>query len=80
MYRLLILDGYGSHVNPKFNQFCLDYKINIVYMPAHLSHLLQLLNVGCFSALKQPYGRGVKQIIGRGVNYINKLKFLPLYR
>ena len=79
-YRLLVLDGHGSYVNPKFNQFCLDYKIIVIYMPAHLSHILQPLNIGCFSTLKQAYGRGVKQIMGRGVNHINKLEFLPLYR
>ena len=49
-------------------------------MPAHLSHLLQLLDVGCFSVLKQSYGHLVEQIISRGVNYINKHEFLPLYR
>ena len=49
-------------------------------MPAHSSHLLQPLNVGCFSSLKQAYGRGVEQIIGHSINHINKREFLPLYR
>ena len=49
-------------------------------MLAHSSYLLQLLNVGCFSALKQLYGNLIKQIIARGVNHINKYEFLPLYR
>ena len=35
-----MLDSYNSYINPKFNRFCLDYKIIIIYMPAHLSHLL----------------------------------------
>ena len=78
-HQLLVLDGHGSHVNPKFNQFCLDYKIIVIYIPAHLSYLLQPLNIGCFSALKQAYRYGVKQIIASGVNYINKHEFLPLY-
>jgi hypothetical protein len=39
-HRLLILDGHGSHVNPEFDQFCLDHKIIVVYMPAHSLHLL----------------------------------------
>ena len=79
-HQILILDGHGSHINPEFNQFCLDYKIIIVCIPAYLLHLLQPLDVGCFLALKQAYGRSVKQLIGRGVNYINKREFLPLYR
>ena len=49
-------------------------------MPAHSSHLLQPLDVGCFSALKQSYGRLVEQIMSRGVNHINKREFLPLYK
>jgi len=24
-YRLLVLDGYNSHVLPEFDRFCLDY-------------------------------------------------------
>ena len=78
--RLLVLDGHGSHVNPEFDQFCLDHHIIVLCMPAHSSHLLQPLDVGCFSSLKQAYGRGVERIMGRGVNHIDKREFLPLYR
>ena len=49
-------------------------------MPAHSSHLLQPLDVGCFSVLKQSYGRLVEQLMGRGINHIDKHEFLPLYR
>src|SRR6266702_8603921 len=49
-------------------------------MPAYSSHLLQPLDVGCFLALKQAYGRSVKQMMAGGVNHINKYEFLPLYR
>jgi hypothetical protein len=78
-HRLLMLDGHNSHVNPEFDQFCLDHNIITICMPAHSSHLLQPLDVGCFSALKQAYGRSVEQLMGRGVNYIDKHEFLPLY-
>ena len=43
-----------------YNYYCLNYKIVPIYMPAHSSHLLQPLDVGCFLALKQAYGRSVK--------------------
>ena len=49
-------------------------------MPAHLSHLLQPLDVGCFLVLKQAYRRLVKQLMAYSVNYINKREFLLLYR
>ena len=79
-HRLLVLDGHSSHVSPEFNQFCLDHQIVVLCMPAHSSHLLQPLDVGCFSVLKQSYGRLVEQLMGSGVNHIDKRDFLPLYR
>lgn len=78
-YRLLILDGYGSHVTPDFNQYCTEYSIIVLYMPPHSSHLLQPLDVGCFSVLKRSYSRYVKQKMSLSVNYIDKQEFLPLY-
>jgi len=48
-------------------------------MLVHLLHLLQPLDVGCFLALKQVYGRSVEQIMYCGVNHINKHEFLLLY-
>ena len=77
---LLVLDGHNSHISPEFDWFCLDYQIVVLCILAYLSHLLQPLDVGCFSVLKQLYGRLVEQIMARGVNYINKREFLPLYR
>ena len=79
-HRLLVLDGHNSHINAEFDRFCLDHKIIPICMPAHSSHILQPLDVGCFSALKQAYGHGVEQLMGRGVNHIDKHEFLPLYR
>jgi len=49
-------------------------------MPAHSSHLLQPLDVGCFSVLKQSYGYLVEQIMSCSVNHIDKQEFLSLYR
>ena len=78
-YRLLILDGHGSHVTPEFDQYYLDQRIIVLYIPPHSSHLLQPLDVGCFSALKRSYGRSVERLISLGVNHIDKQEFLPLY-
>ena len=48
-------------------------------MPPHSSHLLQPLDVGCFSVLKRSYGRLVEQKMRLGVNHIDKQEFLLLY-
>ncbi len=79
-YRLLILDGHGSHATPEFDKFCSDRSIITLCMPAHSSHLLQPLDVGCFSTLKRSYRRLVREYIRLGVNYIDKTEFLPLFK
>jgi hypothetical protein len=48
-------------------------------MPAHTSHLLQPLDVSCFSPLKRAYGQGVQELARQGVHHIDKLDFLSLY-
>jgi hypothetical protein len=48
-------------------------------MPAHSSHLLQPLNVGCFSVLKRSYGRLIENQMRLGINHITKIDFLSAY-
>lgn len=48
-------------------------------MPAHASHLLQPLNVGCFAVLKRVYGALVMEEMRLGVNSIDKDDFIQLY-
>ncbi|EFQ89076.1 hypothetical protein PTT_14797 [Pyrenophora teres f. teres 0-1] len=52
-YRLLVIDGHESHNSLEFQQYCKENKIITLYMPPYSSHLLQPLNVGCFSPLKK---------------------------
>jgi hypothetical protein len=79
VYRLLILDGHGSHATPEFDQFCRESNIITLCMPAHTSHLLQPLDVGCFSPLKRAYGRQVSELARQGVFHIDKIDFLQIY-
>lgn len=48
-------------------------------MPSHSSHLLQPLDVGCFSVLKRSYYQVIDQQMRMGVNHIDKLDFLTAY-
>lgn len=59
-YRLLILDGHGSHLTPRFDKICEENDIISICMPAYSSHLLQPLDIGCFAVLKQLYGQTVE--------------------
>jgi hypothetical protein len=79
VYRLLILDGHGSHVTPEFDLFCKEHSIITLCMPPHSSHLLQPLDVGCFAVLKQSYGRQIEGYMRNGVNHINKPDFLRAF-
>ncbi|SLM33856.1 transposase tan1-aspergillus niger [Lasallia pustulata] len=79
-YRLLILDGHGSHATPEFDRFCLDNAIITLCMPPHSSHLLQPLDVGCFSPLKRVYGHQVEICMQLGRNHIDKLDFLEAFK
>jgi hypothetical protein len=56
-----------------------DNNIICICMPAHSSHLLQPLDVGCFGPLKREYGKLVKVKMRLGFNHINKLDFLKAY-
>src|SRR5450432_2354198 len=78
-YRLLILDGHGSHLTPEFDLFCKEHSIITLCMPLHSSHLLQPLDVGCFAVLKRLYGRQIEGLMRNGVNHIDKQDFLEAY-
>jgi hypothetical protein len=79
VYRLLILDGHGSHVTPEFDLFCKDHCIITLCMPPHSSHLLQPLDVSGFAVLKRLYGRQIEDLMRVGVSHIDKSDFLPAY-
>ncbi|KAF7565563.1 hypothetical protein PtrM4_096220 [Pyrenophora tritici-repentis] len=49
-------------------------------MPPHSSHLLQPLDVGCFSPLKRAYSREVESLMRNHINHITKLEFLPAFK
>jgi len=55
--RLLILDGYGSHITWHFCQFALETNIHILCLAAHPTHLLQPLDIGIFGPLQHYYGK-----------------------
>lgn len=78
-YRMLVLDGHGSHLTPQFDKICTENNIIPIYMPPHSSHLLQPLDVGCFAVLKRAYGRMVEDKMRLGINHIDKLDFLAAY-
>ncbi len=59
----------------EFDQYCLNQSIIVLCMSSHLSHLLQLLDVDCFSVLKQLYRKCIETLMSFDVNQIDKQKF-----
>ena len=49
-------------------------------MPPHSSHLLQPLDVACFSPLKRLYGDEVSALARSRIHHINKETFLPAFK
>ena len=78
-YRLLILDGHESHHSANFERYCEENKIITLCMPAHASHLLQPLDVGCFAVLKQAYGRQIEHLIRCSITHISKTEFFNAF-
>jgi hypothetical protein len=64
--RLLILDGHGSHATPEFMRLCIANRIQLLYLPAHTSHVLQPLDISVFGPLKSAY-RAILELASRGL-------------
>ncbi|KAI1000803.1 hypothetical protein K3495_g7399 [Podosphaera aphanis] len=59
-YRLLLLDGHGSHADVKFMWTCHQNKVACLYLPAHTSHILQPLDLAPFSVVKSKYRQEIQ--------------------
>ncbi|KAJ0130878.1 Uncharacterized protein HZ326_26033, partial [Fusarium oxysporum f. sp. albedinis] len=78
-YRLLILDGHESHHSTDFERYYEEKKIITLCMPAHSSHLLQPLDVGCFGPLKKAYGQEIEHLIRCSITHISKTEFFSAF-
>jgi DDE superfamily endonuclease len=79
VYRLLILDGHGSHHSVAFEEYCRQNNIITLCMPPHSSHFLQPLDVGCFGPLKTAYGKQIEKMMRMQITHITKDDFLAAY-
>jgi hypothetical protein len=78
-YRLLILDGHESHHSVEFELYCQEHNIVTLCMPPHSSHILQPLDVGCFSPLKKAYSRQIEDMMSAHITHITKDDFFPAF-
>ena len=67
-WRLLLLDGHSTHTTLPFLEYCDSVRLIPAFLPAHSTHLMQPLDVGCFGPLSQAYSKELEE----------KLSSLPL--
>ena len=78
-WRLLLMDGHGSHHTYEFLKFCEDHKIKAVGMPPYTTHLLQPLDVCVFQPLKHWHSEAVNEAIQHGDETFSKVEFLNAF-
>jgi hypothetical protein len=80
-WRLLILDGRGSHVTMEFISYCDRHRILLMVFPPHSTHTLQPLDVVLFHPLAQAYSAELTTYLHRaqGLISIKKGDFFPLF-
>ncbi len=58
-YRLLFVDGHGSHLAEDFLEYCHSHKIILAIYPPHSTRTLQPLDVVMFKPLSSAYSKKV---------------------
>jgi hypothetical protein len=61
-WRILVVDGHGSHITVDFLFECHRYQIRPVFLPPHTSHCTQPLDLTCFSPIKTRYRAEIAQL------------------
>ncbi len=73
---MLVMDWHGSHVIAEFIFYCWDHHIVPLCLPPHTSHILQPLDVSCFSPLKHYHSLGVMNSVQQSTTTFDKVDFL----
>ena len=71
--RLLVVDGHGSHIQPRIQAACISSDIKLMILPPHSSHLTQPLDRAVFGPLKTAMARETDEAIRYGGGRVSKL-------
>src|SRR5271156_3086549 len=78
--RILLLDGHGSHATHEFMWDCFKNNVHLVYLIAHSSHVLQPLDLACFSPLKSRYRAQIADLARfEDSAPVKKIRFVEYY-
>ena len=80
-YRLLLIDGHGSHLTEEFLEYCHRHKILLAVYPPHSTHTLQPLDVVMFKPLSTAYSKELQQRLFKhqGLVPVKKSDFFKLF-
>ncbi len=79
-WRLLILDGHTTHTSVEFMYTAWKNRVQILYLPAHTSHITQPLDVGIFSPLKNYFHQEMRSFASFSATApVQKQRFLRCY-
>jgi len=76
-WRLLILDGHGSHCTLSFLEWCRSNRILVAVFPPHSTHRLQPLDVSLFGPLATYYSQSLdaQSRLSQGLASVTKRDF-----
>ena len=78
-WRVLILDGFGSHYIYEFYTFAQQMKIDLFVLSPHSTHVTQSLDVGCFQLFKHYHTEVVDNAVRLGSSDFDRLDFLVAF-
>ena len=80
-WRLLILDGHGSHCTLSFLEWCHNHRILVAIYPPHSTHRLQPLDVSLFRPLATYYSQALDAHTRQslGLSCISKRDFFKIF-
>jgi DDE superfamily endonuclease len=79
-YRMLIFDGYGSHITQPFIEYCWEHRIRPFQLPPHSTHLLQPLDVGIFQTYKLNLKKSIQNEVFHGLTEMSKTDFFSIFQ
>ncbi len=74
-WRMLVMNGYGSHHTREFLSYCEDHKIIPFGLPSHTTHLLQPLDVCVFQPLKHWHSEAINRAVQMSDETSSKVEF-----
>ena len=78
--RLLILNGHTSHHSIEFLLECKQNNVQLIFLPPYSTHVLQPLDLSCFSAVRLKYRGQIADLASlNDAALIKKYRFIKYY-